>query len=50
MLEMLPDDTVGHLMGHLTESMRQRYRHADGESLRREAVLIKDKVNAARLY
>jgi integrase len=50
MLEVLPDDTVSHLMGHITESMRQRYRHADEESLRREAVLIKDKVNAARLY
>jgi integrase len=50
MLEVLDDKTVGHLMGHNTEAMRRHYRHADEESLRREAALIKDAVNAARLY
>jgi integrase len=50
MLETLPDDTVGHLMGHGTETMRRRYRHADAESLAREAAKIRDAVNLARLY
>jgi integrase len=50
MLEVLDDEIVGHLMGHVTEGMRLRYRHADEESLRREAIRIKDAVNAARLY
>jgi hypothetical protein len=30
--------------------MRRRYRHADEESLRREAEKIRDDVNRARLY
>jgi integrase len=50
MLEVLPDDIVGHLMGHNTESMRRHYRHADRESLRREVIRIRDTVNGARLY
>jgi integrase len=50
MLEGLPDDTVSHLLGHATESMRRYYRHADAESLRREALRIRDAVNEARLY
>jgi integrase len=50
MLETLDDKLVGHLMGHLTEGMRLRYRHADVESLRREALRIRDEVNEARLY
>jgi integrase len=50
MLETLDDKTVGHLMGHNTEAMRRHYRHADAESLAREAVMIRDQVNAGRLY
>jgi hypothetical protein len=46
----LDDKTVGHLMGHITEEMRRHYRHADAESLAREAARIRDDVNAARLY
>ena len=49
-LETLSDDLVQHLMGHYTEGMTRRYRHADAESLEREAIRIKDQVNAARLY
>jgi integrase len=49
-LETLPDDLVKHLMGHNTDDMMRRYRHADVESLTREAVRIRDQVNAARLY
>jgi len=49
-LETLPDDLVRHLMGHNTEAMSLRYRHADAESLAREASKIRDQVNAARLY
>jgi hypothetical protein len=30
--------------------MRRHYRHADEESLKREAERIKDSVNEARLY
>jgi integrase len=50
MLELLPDSVVDHLTGHETEAMRRRYRHADEESLRREAEKIRDDVNRARLY
>jgi integrase len=50
MLERLPDELVGHLMGHDTEDMRRRYRHADAESLKREAERIREEVNASRLY
>jgi integrase len=50
MLETLDDKTVGHLMGHSTEAMRRHYRHADRESLRREAKRIKKEVDLARLY
>jgi integrase len=50
MLERLPDELVGHLMGHETEDMRRRYRHADAESLKREAERIREEVNASRLY
>jgi integrase len=50
MLEMLPGATVDHLTGHTTEAMRRHYRHADEESLKREAEKIKEDVNRARLY
>jgi integrase len=50
MLEMLPGSTVDHLTGHTTEAMRRHYRHADEESLKREAERIKEDVNRARLY
>lgn len=50
MLETMPDDLVKHLMGHNTDDMMRRYRHADAESLAREATKIRDQVNAARLY
>jgi integrase len=50
MLEGLPGSTVDHLTGHSTEAMRRHYRHADEESLKREAEKIKDAVNEARLY
>ena len=49
-LETMPDELVRHLMGHNTESMTRHYRHADAESLAREAMRIKDQVNACRLY
>jgi integrase len=49
-LETLSNELVQHLMGHNTEAMSRRYRHADAESLAREAVKIRDQVNAARLY
>jgi len=49
-LESLPDDLVRRLMGHSTEEMTRHYRHADAESLAREAVRIRDQVNACRLY
>jgi len=48
-LESMPDELVKHLMGHNTDDMMRRYRHADAESLAREAVRIRDQVNAARL-
>jgi integrase len=50
MLETLPEKTVKQLTGHNTEGMVRRYRHAGAESLRREAIKIKDEVNASRLY
>jgi integrase len=50
MLEVLDDKIVGRLMGHTTEEMRRHYRHADAESLAREASKIRDEVNAGRLY
>jgi integrase len=50
MLETLEDKTVSHLMGHDTAGMRQRYRHAGVDSLRREAVKISADVNGARLF
>jgi len=49
-LETMSDELVRHLMGHNTEAMSRHYRHADAESLAREAVKIRDQVNAARLY
>ena len=49
-LETLDDKLVQHLMGHNTVDMTLRYRHADAESLAREAIKIRDQVNAARLY
>jgi integrase len=49
-LETLSEGLVQHLMGHNTEAMSRHYRHADAESLAREAVKIRDQVNAARLY
>jgi len=49
-LETMDEKLVQHLMGHDTEAMTRRYRHADAESLAREAVNIRDRVNAARLY
>jgi integrase len=49
-LESMPDELVRHLMGHNTEAMTRHYRHADAESLAREAVRIRDQVNACRLY
>jgi len=49
-LETMPGDLVRHLMGHNTEAMTRHYRHADEESLAREAIKIKDEVNACRLY
>lgn len=49
-LESMSDDLVKHLMGHNTDDMMRRYRHADAESLAREAVKIRDQVNASRLY
>jgi len=50
MLESMPDDLVRRLMGHNTEGMTRHYRHADAESLAREASRIREQVNAARLY
>jgi integrase len=50
MLETNSTKNVQLLMGHNTEAMTKRYRHADSESLARTAVKIRDQVNAARLY
>jgi integrase len=50
MLESLEDKTVSHLMGHDTAAIRQRYRHAGVDSLRREAIKISADVNSARLF
>jgi len=50
MLETMDEKLVQHLMGHNTEAMTRHYRHADAESLAREAVKIRDQVNACRLY
>jgi len=50
MLESLDEKLVQHLMGHNTQDMTRHYRHADAESLAREAVKIRDQVNACRLY
>ena len=49
-LEVLPDELVRRLMGHNTEGMTRHYRHADAESLAREAARIRDQVNSSRLY
>jgi integrase len=49
-LESMPDELVKHLMGHNTDDMMRRYRHADAESLAREAIRIRPQVNASRLY
>ncbi|MCL2832087.1 MAG: tyrosine-type recombinase/integrase [Treponema sp.] len=49
-IETMPDDLVRRLMGHKTEGMTRHYRHADAESLAREAIKIRDQVNASRLY
>jgi len=49
-LETMPEELVQHLMGHNTEAMMRHYRHADAESLTREAARIRDRVNACRLY
>jgi integrase len=49
-IESMPDDLVRRLMGHNTEGMTRHYRHADAESLAREAARIRDQVNACRLY
>jgi len=50
MLETLDEGTVQRLTGHSSEAMVRHYRHADAESLAREAVKISAQVNAARLY
>jgi len=50
MLETNSTKNVQLLMGHNTEAMTKRYRHAGVESLARTAVKIRDEVNAARLY
>ncbi|MDR0454521.1 MAG: site-specific integrase, partial [Deferribacteraceae bacterium] len=50
MLETNSTETVQLLMGHNTEAMTRRYRHAGVESLTRTAVKIRDQVNACRLY
>jgi integrase len=50
MLETNSTKNVQLLMGHNTEAMTKRYRHASPESLARTAVKIRDEVNAARLY
>jgi integrase len=50
MLERLSDNIVSHLMGHDTAASRLHYRHADRESLKREAEFIGVEVNKARLY
>jgi integrase len=49
MLETIQQATVQRLTGHSSESMVRHYRHADAESLKREAARIKDEVNAGRL-
>jgi len=49
MLESMDEKTVQKLTGHSTEAMVRHYRHADIESLTREATKIRDQVNAARL-
>jgi integrase len=49
-LENMPDELVRRLMGHNSEAMMRHYRHADVESLTREATRIRDQVNACRLY
>jgi integrase len=50
MLEANSTETVQLLMGHNTEAMTRRYRHAGAESLARTAVKIRAQVNACRLY
>jgi integrase len=50
MLETNSTKNVQLLMGHNTEAMTKRYRHAGVESLARTAVKIRDEVNASRLY
>lgn len=50
MLETMDEKIVQRLTGHSTEAMTRHYRHADAESLAREASGIRDQVNAARLY
>jgi integrase len=49
MLETMDEGIVKRLTGHSTEAMVRHYRHADAESLAREASRIRDQVNAARL-
>jgi len=50
LLETSSTELVQLLMGHNTESMTKRYRHADSESLARTATKIREQVNASRLY
>jgi len=49
MLETMDENIVKRLTGHNTEAMVRHYRHADAESLAREASRIRDQVNASRL-
>jgi len=42
MLEVLPDEIVRLLMGHATEAMTRHYRHPDIESLKQEAIKIRE--------
>jgi len=45
MLDILPDEIVRLLMGHETEAMTRHYRHPDIESLKREALKIREIFN-----
>jgi integrase/recombinase XerD len=49
-LETMPDDIVRRLMGHRSPAMSRYYRHADVDSLIREAKRIRKTLGTGRIY